>query len=185
MTRVRKVTVITAGAVLLVIGVALSLNWDRLVAIYEFRQRFDSLGENAQGYDEYLHRQTGIVSAHLPGGTFLMGDPNAPNDRKGFKQEAQHEVRLSAFLMAKFEVPQSDWSRAMKDNPSRIKGDTLGKFAWLARSHRIASASTTCTETSGNSAGIRSMNGSIRVPKQPATTPSANRARFRSPTGKC
>ena len=41
------------------------------------REAFDglfmSLGNNTQGYPEYIHRPTGMVFVRLPGGTFFMG----------------------------------------------------------------------------------------------------------------
>ena len=65
-----------AGAAVLAAGLlAIVLNWPHIVAWYEFRQLFESIGGTAQGYSEYRHRQTGIVFVHLSGGTFQMGAP--------------------------------------------------------------------------------------------------------------
>ena len=59
----------------------------------------------------------------LPGGTFTMGSPESEVERG--EDEIQHEVTLSPFLIAKFEVSQEEWKRVMGDNPSWSKGDDL------------------------------------------------------------
>jgi formylglycine-generating enzyme required for sulfatase activity len=117
---------ITAGAVaLVVLASAVVLGWRDLVFWY----RFEALGTNAQGYSEYRHRQTGIIFVRLPGGTFLMGAQDTdPNDENyfydvGSYEEPVHEVRLSPFLLGKYEVTQAQWTMVMGSNPSEFKGD--------------------------------------------------------------
>ncbi len=98
-------------------------------AWYEFRQVFASLGRNEQGYSEYRHRQTGIVFVSLPGGEFPMGSPET--DELAYDEERpQHEVTLSPFLIAKFEITQEQWRAVLGNHrpglqPSRFRGDTL------------------------------------------------------------
>ena len=125
--RGRKIA-ITAGALaLVVLGLATWLSWPHL----RFWWLFEPLGPNAQGYAEYRHRKTGIVFVSLPGGKFWMGaqkdDPKGPNydPEAGLNEGPVHEVTLSPFLMAKFEVSQAEWGRIMGKNPSRFKGAAL------------------------------------------------------------
>ena len=49
------------GLVAVGVLVLTGISWERIVAWYELRVLFESLGRNVQGYDEYRHRQTGIV----------------------------------------------------------------------------------------------------------------------------
>lgn len=53
----------------------------------------------------------------IPAGTFMMGG-NAPDAKP-------HQVEISAFMMDKFEVTQSEYRLLTGENPSRFKGDNL------------------------------------------------------------
>jgi len=113
---------IAAGALALaILGMTVWSSWP----YFRLWWLFEPLGPNAQGYPEYRQRKTGIIFVGLPGGKFLMGaqktDPGAPNhDPDACDDEAPvHEVKLSPFLMAKFEVTLSEWERTMEANPSR------------------------------------------------------------------
>ena len=92
---------------------------------------FTSLGPNDQGYPEYRRKDTGIVFVLLPGGTFWMGAQSADPDGRNYDPDASeterpvHEVTLSPFLIAKYEVTQGEWEAVMGENPSRDQG------AWL------------------------------------------------------
>ncbi len=120
-----KRVVIISGCVLVVtlclIG---TLYTGRILEWYNIRQvlssQFEAAGRNAQGYREYRHRETGILFVFLGGGTFWMGSPEneAHEDEK-----PRHRVTLSPFLIAKFEVRQSEWRSVTGKNPSRFKGD--------------------------------------------------------------
>jgi formylglycine-generating enzyme required for sulfatase activity len=119
---------IAAGALALaVLGLATWRTWPHL----RFWWLFEPLGPNAQGYTEYRHRQTGIIFVSLPGGKFWMGaqkdDPKATNyDPEALPHEGPvHEVTLSPFLIAKFEVTQDECKRVMGRNPSDSKGPDL------------------------------------------------------------
>ncbi|MCZ6793101.1 MAG: bifunctional serine/threonine-protein kinase/formylglycine-generating enzyme family protein [Planctomycetota bacterium] len=90
-------------------------------------------GEPERGQDGrlILTEDTGLVLVLLPGGKFLMGaqrgDKNAPNyDSLAYDRESPaHEVALSPFFIAKYEVRQTAWERVMGENPSRFKGNSL------------------------------------------------------------
>ncbi len=92
---------------------------------------FTSLGKNAQGYEEFREEQTGIVFVKLPGGTFQMGSPASEAERHD-DEGPVHEVTLSPFLIAKYEVTQAQWKRVMGTSPSYFKGDELPveKVSW-------------------------------------------------------
>jgi formylglycine-generating enzyme required for sulfatase activity len=108
------------GAGVVVLGIA---SFDELAAAIRFAWQFERLGRNAQGCLEYRHRQTGIVFVKLPGGAFLMGSPEDEDGRS--TEEFQHQVALSAFLIAKYEVTQAEWRRVMGSEPAWSKGEDL------------------------------------------------------------
>ena len=60
----------------------------------------------------------------LPGGTFAMGSPEDEEGRYDVEGPV-HDVTLSPFLIAKYEVSQAEWTRVMKENPSTFLGDDL------------------------------------------------------------
>jgi len=122
-----KVAALTAAAVVVVLTVAVWQCWPHI----RFWWQFEALGFNDQGCPEYRHRQTEIIFVKLPGGKFWMGaqkeDPEGQNyDPDAKKEEGPvHEVTLSPFLIAKFEVSQSEWKKVRGNNPSDFKGDHL------------------------------------------------------------
>jgi len=115
-TKGRKVGLASATALLLLIPVVWNY-WSEIL----FSMNFARLGRNEQGYPEYRHRQTGIVFVSLPGGTFLMGSPEDEKYRDK-DDEPLHAVRLSPFLIAKYEVTQGQWEAVMGSNPSFFDG---------------------------------------------------------------
>ncbi len=117
----RKVALL-AGLALAVLSVAMVWTyWEEIRSLW---RDFESLGRNEQGYPEYRHRPTGIVFVALPRGTFDMGSPETESGRGG-NEGPVHKVRLSPFLIAKYEVSQAEWKKVMGDNPSAFKDDTL------------------------------------------------------------
>ncbi len=129
--------------VLAVIFLAVAWAYRReLRAWYLFVTRFERLPENQQGYPEYRHRQTGVVMVRVLKGTFVMGSPQDErelvlegagergSDSKKIKEytdreHPQHDVPLSAFLIAKYELSQSAWEGFMGQNPSEMRGQNL------------------------------------------------------------
>ena len=59
----------------------------------------------------------------INGGTFQMGSPVDEPERSS--DEAQHDVTVSSFYMAKTEISQKDYQAVMGGNPSDTKGDNL------------------------------------------------------------
>ena len=59
----------------------------------------------------------------IPGGSFVMGSPNAETEAGPFDDEGpQRTVNISAFFMGKYEVTQAQYQAVMGNNPSKFKG---------------------------------------------------------------
>ncbi|MHC4619736.1 MAG: SUMF1/EgtB/PvdO family nonheme iron enzyme [Planctomycetota bacterium] len=87
---------------------------------------FTLVGENEQGFSEFEHNQTGIIFVRLPGGTFNMGSPEGECHASPDKGERPvHEVTLSPFLIAKYEVSQVEWEAVMGEWDTNSDGDDL------------------------------------------------------------
>lgn len=82
---------------------------------YKLWRDFKSLGRNDQGYPEYEHMKSGIVMVLLPGGEFMMGSPEDEPGRGG--DEYLHKVRLSPFMIAKYEVSRAIWKKIAENDP--------------------------------------------------------------------
>lgn len=67
----------------------------------------------------------------VKGGKFLMGSPESENWRSD--DELQHEVTVSDFMIAPYEVTQAEYKSLMGDNPSSFNGDDLPveNVTWL------------------------------------------------------
>ncbi|MCB5234349.1 MAG: formylglycine-generating enzyme family protein [Candidatus Cloacimonetes bacterium] len=59
----------------------------------------------------------------VEGGTFMMG--SGTDKGINFDGDIAHEVTLSSFLIAKYQVTQKEWQTVMGSNPSYFKGDNL------------------------------------------------------------
>lgn len=66
---------------------------------------------------------TGLLLVLLPGGTFVMGSPEDSKYHR--RDEHQHDVTLSPFLIAKYEVRQVVWERVTGSNPAGFKGESF------------------------------------------------------------
>ena len=75
-------------------------------------------GKNKAGLGEYEHEKSGLSLVLLPGGTFVMGGENAGQRSD---EQPRRDVVLDAFLIAKYEVSQEEWSRLMTANPSEFQ----------------------------------------------------------------
>ena len=129
-----KTVAIVAGAGVLALALLIGVYWRDIAAWIKFIYLFESVGRNEQGYAEYRHRQTGIVLVSLPGGTFSMGSPGGEEERDE-DEGPVHEVTLSPFMIAKYEVSQGQWVKVMGDgnNRSKFKGDSLpvAEVSWV------------------------------------------------------
>ena len=116
-TKAKKLTLLAVTAAVALLLVTAGVYWDDILVWYRFTRDFERLAANEQGYPEYRHRQTGIVFVRMPGGTFLMGSPDGEKGRRS--DEIQHEVLLSPFLVAKYEVAHAQW-KLIVGKPARV-----------------------------------------------------------------
>ena len=61
----------------------------------------------------------------VAGGTFTMGCTYEQGSDCATDEKPSHEVQLTGFAIAKYEVTQALWKQVMGNNPSRFKGDSL------------------------------------------------------------
>ncbi len=61
----------------------------------------------------------------IPGGDFLMGTPEIAQNASRASEGPQHQVKIEAFALGKFEVTQAEWTAVMGDDPSSNKGAGL------------------------------------------------------------
>ncbi|MDZ8030902.1 SUMF1/EgtB/PvdO family nonheme iron enzyme [Nostoc sp. DedSLP04] len=63
-----------------------------------------------------------LEMVQIPGGTFMMGLPEAKGDIE--KDESpQHQVKISGFFMGKYEITQAQYQAIMSNNPSYFHGE--------------------------------------------------------------
>ncbi len=108
-----------AAVVVLVVSPWFFHDWLR--GWYHLYREFERLPDNAQSYAEYRHKKTGIVFVRLPGGRFWMG--SRTEEESGPDEWPRHQVVLKPFLIAKYEVRQSEWQRPLP--VLRFTGDDL------------------------------------------------------------
>jgi serine/threonine protein kinase/formylglycine-generating enzyme required for sulfatase activity len=80
-----------------------------------------------------LDEATALVFVLLPGGRFTMGSQEEEEGRKG-AEEMEHGVELGPTLIAKYEVTQAQWVRAMGLHPWRFPGPLrpADSVSWVA-----------------------------------------------------
>ncbi len=61
----------------------------------------------------------------VAGGTFTMGCTYEQGIDCATDEKPSHEVQITGFTIAKYEVTQALWKQIMGSNPSRFKGDSL------------------------------------------------------------
>ncbi len=98
----------TLGGAALVLAVIGIVTWLR--SPVEFNSgapsSFDSLGENAFGYGEYRHRDSGVVFVLVPPSE--IEHAGVESDSDAFEVE-----KGKAFLIAKYEVTREEWARVL------------------------------------------------------------------------
>ncbi len=115
----KRLLLLSTTIVIALIAVTLVLNWQALVREYRFWQAFEFIEVNSQGYKEYRHLPSDIRMVLLPGGEFMMGSPQEEKGRTD--EEALHKVKLSPYLIAKYEVSQKIWEKVMGSLPFENK----------------------------------------------------------------
>lgn len=109
------------GVLVLLVLVALASS-SEIYGWYRLVREFERLEVNPQGYREYRHRGTGIVFVHVPGGRFIMGSVEIQGSYRD--ERPQHDVKLSGFLIAKYELRKSEWQ-----GPAPARSDGLVRLA--------------------------------------------------------
>jgi formylglycine-generating enzyme required for sulfatase activity/tRNA A-37 threonylcarbamoyl transferase component Bud32 len=90
-----------------------------------------------QGKAKYFTEDLGngitLEIVAIPGGTFMMGAPKSEKDSED-DERPQHQVKVPAFYIGKFQVTQAQWKaiaklpqvkRELKPDPSKFKGEKL------------------------------------------------------------
>ncbi|MEO0652207.1 MAG: formylglycine-generating enzyme family protein, partial [Planctomycetota bacterium] len=78
-----------------------------------------------------LTEETGVVLVLIPGGTFIMGAQSSDPDGANYDPQAEdsegppHEVRLSPYLLSKYEMTQGQWLATTGSEPSNFKRNYL------------------------------------------------------------
>jgi formylglycine-generating enzyme required for sulfatase activity len=85
----------------------------------------------AYRYVETLPDQINLELVAIPGGSFMMGSPDAEPDHQN-DESPLHEVTLAPFFMGRYPITQAQWravaslpqvERELDPDPSRFKGD--------------------------------------------------------------
>ena len=96
--------------------------------------QFQTVTVNAQGnitnrsnneakyFEENLGNGVTLEMVQIPGGTFMMGSPEGEAERDQ-EESPQHQVKVSAFFMGKYEITQAQYQAIMGNNPSNFKGE--------------------------------------------------------------
>lgn len=85
--------------------------------------------QNSSGQAQEPDVEDGFI--RITGGTFLMGSPEDEAWRSD--DETQHQVTVSDFYMAPYEVTQAEYATAMGNSPGNFSGDDLPveNVSWL------------------------------------------------------
>ena len=126
---------------LALLGVAVVVYREEVVAALRLAVDFESLGRNEQGFREYRHRQSGLRMVLLPGGAFTMGSADDDVDARP-NEHPEHDVVLDAFLIAKYEISKAEWIR-LSDATSRaassVDSPPATKATWFECTQTLSS----------------------------------------------
>jgi formylglycine-generating enzyme required for sulfatase activity len=96
----------------------------------------------ARYFTQEISNAVGIDMVQIPGGSFMMGSPEAEEGHES-NESPQHLVTLPSFFMGKYPVTQAQWrsvvssttqvKRSIDPEPSNFKGDDLPveQVSWL------------------------------------------------------
>ncbi len=86
---------------------------DKKIEGFTFLQERTYLaGEQSHTVKEYRHDKTGIEFVLILGGSFMMGSNDGESNEKPV-----HRVRVSEFLISKYELTQGQWQKIMRTSP--------------------------------------------------------------------
>ncbi len=113
----KKKTLLLLGSLFIATVVGfIGVNKDYLILRYKLRKEFSYLGVNEQGRPEFEHVKSGIVMILVPGGEIVINEKLNQKDIANIEEDAglkKRVVKLSPFLMAKYEVSQGVWKKVM------------------------------------------------------------------------
>jgi hypothetical protein len=132
-TKGKRTAVAIATLALFLLFSALWLSWPYLVFWYRFKR----VGTKQQGFPEFRHWQSGILFVPFPSGTLLIrsSDQELEDLSKPIKnwrtdwadrETPQHEVRLSPFLIAEYELTQERRKKLNPENPAYARKGSGG-----------------------------------------------------------
>ena len=104
-----------------------------VITVNDRGQEINRQQGSAKYFTEDLGNGITIEMVKIPGGTFIMGSPESEKGRDD-DESPEHEVTVSGFYMAKFQVTQAQWkqvadlpqiARELKPEPSHFQGENL------------------------------------------------------------
>jgi formylglycine-generating enzyme required for sulfatase activity len=108
------------------------LGIDRASGLWEFVDLNSGLEPARDGEAKIeVEPENGVLFVLIPGGGFRMGSPSDEAGRT--PDETQHDVLISAFLISKYELTQTQWERTMGQNPSAHRDPTrpVDSVSWF------------------------------------------------------
>jgi formylglycine-generating enzyme required for sulfatase activity len=96
---------------------------------WDFQRHVSREQRDTQGFVEDFGNGVVLDLVQIPGGTFLMGSPEAELDR--YDDETLHEVTIAPFLLGRYTITQAQWrlvaglpqvNRELNPEPSYFKG---------------------------------------------------------------
>ncbi len=127
----RKLALLIIASLCLITVITTTIYWESIVTWYVLQRDFKALKTNEQGLPEYEHKLTGIIFVKVPGGSFKMGSPGIETGRLNH-EGPQKSVKLSSFLIAKYEVSQKQWEKITGKRQHKFVGETFprGYLLW-------------------------------------------------------
>lgn len=110
--RYLKITFVFLTLVTLATVVFVFLNKNYFLYNWRLNREFTFKAVNKGGLREFKHNLTGIVFVEVPSGNFLMGSPESEEGRDLYEGPV-HNVKLSRFLIAKYETSVKNWKKVM------------------------------------------------------------------------
>lgn len=77
-------------------------------------------GTNSQGRDEYIHKLTKIKMILIPGGKYKLGTNQQSSPKK---ERPAVEIRVSPFLISKFEITESIYKQFAPEDPENLNSE--------------------------------------------------------------
>ena len=96
---------------------------ERVVKLTVSRLRYRLVGPNARGFNEYLRLTDNMIMVAVPAGEFEQGTA------QGFADARKRNVKVSAFLIGKYEVTREQYCRFL--NERKVSRDDVLARKWI------------------------------------------------------